>query len=102
MEKENEYQERLRIIYISVEYLKPIKTKKFCKSKFESLEQSFEEFGIFAPIIVAGIKSDIIDGNARYWLAKRMGIKRLPCVRADFVPPKKWKDLKLAANKNQN
>lgn len=98
MEKENKYEEHLRIIYISLEYLQPTKTKKSCKSKFDILEQSFEKFGIFAPIVVAGIQSKIVDGNARYWLAKKMGVKRLPCVRADFVPPKKWKDLKLVAN----
>ena len=98
MEKENKYEEHLRIIYISVEYLQPTKTKKSCKSKFESLEQSFEEFGIFAPIIVAGIQSKIIDGNARYWLAKKLKIKRLPCVRADFISPQNWKRLQLLAN----
>lgn len=101
MQKEHTYQEHLRIIYISIEYLQPTKTKKSCKSIFESLEQSFEEFGIFEPIIVAGIQSKIIDGNARYWLAKQMGIKRLPCVRADFVAPNKWKKLQLVANSGQ-
>lgn len=91
--EKNEHYSNLRIFYISVKNLTPKKTLAQCEEKIKKLKKSFAKLGFFLPIVVAGIDSVVLDGNARFWIAKQLGIKKIPCVRVDFLPPDVWNDV---------
>lgn len=90
--------QQLKIFYISPKNLTPQKNYNKCKPYIKSMQKSFDKFGIFLPIVVAGIESTIIDGNVRYWAAKDMNIQKIPCIRAESINPIYWEELSKVSN----
>lgn len=64
----------------------------------EFVANSIKEFGFKNPIIVDR-NNVIVCGHTRYDAAKRLGIKEVPCIRADDLTDEQIKAFRLADNK---
>ena len=59
---------------------------------------SIKEFGFKAPIIIDS-ENVIVAGHTRYKAAKELGMKEVPCVRADDLTDEQVKAYRLVDNK---
>lgn len=64
----------------------------------EYVAQSIKNFGFKVPIIIDR-NNVIVAGDTRYQAAQRLGLKELPCVKADDLTDEQVKALRLADNK---
>lgn len=62
------------------------------------VEKSIKEFGFKVPIVVDS-DNIIVCGHTRYKAAKKLGLKKVPCVVADDLTPEQIKAFRLADNK---
>lgn len=64
-----------------------------------SVAASIKSFGFRVPIVVHGADNEIINGHTRWKAANKLGLKRVPCLRADELTETEVKALRLADNK---
>lgn len=90
----------MRIEYIEVGALKPYEknAKEHPERQVEQIAASIREFGFRQPIVVDG-EGLVIAGHGRLLAAKRLGMERVPCVRADDLTETQVRALRLADNK---
>ena len=62
------------------------------------LAGSIKEFGFINPVIIAG-DNGILAGHGRVMAAKQLGLKKVPCVAADYLTEAQRKAYILADNK---
>lgn len=79
--------ENLKIEYIEIEKLNHYdsNSKIHTKEQIEHIANSIKEFGFNDPLGIAGENNVILEGNGRVEAAKKLGIKKLPCVRLDHL-----------------
>lgn len=61
--------------------------KNYHLDKYQTLEKSIQSDGFLVPLIILKTESgslEIINGVKRFLLAKKMGFKKVPCVKADL------------------
>ena len=92
--------EELRIEYLTVDALKPYErnAKKHPVEQVENIANSIREFGFRQPLVIDrdGV---LVIGHGRLMAAKKLGLKTVPCVRADDLTDEQVKALRLADNK---
>ena len=92
--------EELRIEYLPVDALKPYSrnAKKHPDEQVEHIANSIREFGFRQPLVIDrdGV---LVIGHGRLLAAKKLGLKTVPCVRADDLTDEQVKALRLADNK---
>ena len=64
----------------------------------EYVAKSIKEFGFRVPIIIDK-KGVIVAGHTRYKAAKQLGLKTVPCIRADDLTDEQVKAFRIADNK---
>ena len=64
----------------------------------EPVANSIKEFGFKVPIVI-NKDNVIIAGHTRYKAAKKLGMKTVPCIKADDLSEEKVKAFRLADNK---
>ena len=69
------------------------------EANIRAIMQSYEAHGELAPLIVWGPKNYVIAGNGRLEAARRLGLKRLRCVRADHLTEQQVLSYMVADNK---
>ncbi|HCX21356.1 MAG TPA: hypothetical protein DHN29_05540, partial [Cytophagales bacterium] len=94
----------MTIQYKSIDELKPVdyNPRQMTKDQAEGLEESLTEFGFVDPIIVNSNeerKNVVIGGHQRLKIAKKIGLKEVPCVFID-LDAEKEKELNLRLNRN--
>lgn len=90
----------LRIEYIDPDKLTPYdnNAKQHPDDQVEHIANSIREFGFRQPLVIDrdGV---LVIGHGRLLAAKKLGLKTVPCVRADDLTDEQIKALRLADNK---
>lgn len=60
--------------------------------------ESIKQFGFKVPLVIDQ-NNEIITGHTRLRAAKRLGMRKVPCIRADDLTPEQIKAFRLADNK---
>jgi len=98
--------EKYKIEYVAVEDLIPAdyNPRKWSDKVLTDMEKSINRFGLPDPAVINGApnrKNIIIGGHLRIHVAKKMGIKEIPCVFMNIADIEKEKALNLSLNKVQ-
>ncbi len=64
----------------------------------DAIAHSIKEFGFKQPLVIDA-ENVVVIGHGRLMAAKKLGLKEVPCVRADDLSPEQIKALRLADNK---
>ena len=72
--------------------------KKHDDRQITEIANSFKRFGITQPLVIDKDKVVVI-GHGRLMAAKRLGLEKIPCIRAEDLSQKEIKALRLADNK---
>ena len=75
--------------------------KKHTNEQIEAVEASIKEFGFRNPVIVwhnADGRPEVVAGHARITAAKKLGMKKVPCVFCDDLTDAQRRALTLADN----
>lgn len=88
-----------QIVEKSVDELVPYeKNARDNSSAIAPVAESIKRFGFQIPIVVDK-KNCIIAGHTRLLAAKKLGLKKVPCVVADHLTPKQVREFRLADNR---
>ncbi len=89
----------LTIEYLSIDEINPYeKNPRRNDQAVEAVSQSLLRYGWRWPILIDK-NNIIIAGHTRYKAAKKLGLKRIPCSRADDMPDELVKEFRLVDNK---
>ena len=93
--------EELKIEYLPLSDLNPYdkNARKHGKQDLETIVNSIEEFNFSDPIGVWSDKNIIVEGHGRYLAAKKLHMKRVPCIRLDHLTDEQRKAYALAHNR---
>ena len=64
----------------------------------EPVANSIKEFGFRVPLVIDK-DNVIVTGHTRYKAAKKLGLKTVPCIKADDLSDEQIKAFRLADNK---
>ena len=88
----------MRIEEISIESLKPYENNpRINDQSVDAVANSIEAFGFRVPVIVDK-DNVIIAGHTRHKAALKLGLKSIPCIRADDLTPEQVKAFRIADN----
>jgi DNA modification methylase len=89
----------MKIIELTLDQLKPYeKNPRRNDHAVKYVAQSIKEFGFKVPIIIDK-DNVIVAGHTRYKAAKKLGMKKVPCIIADDLTDEQIKAFRLADNK---
>ena len=88
-----------RIIYLSPEQITPYKNNPRKNDKaVPYVMESIQKFGFKVPLIIDK-DNVIVTGHTRHKAAIKLGLKEIPCIKADDLSPEQIKAFRLADNK---
>ena len=88
-----------RIIYLSPEQITPYDNNPRKNDKaVPYVMESIQKFGFKVPLIIDK-DNVIVTGHTRYKAALKLGLKEIPCIKADDLSPEQIKAFRLADNK---
>lgn len=89
----------MNILEIEIDKIKPYeKNPRKNDAAVNGVAESIKQFGFQQPIVID--KNDVIVvGHTRYRAAKKLGLKTVPCVRADGLTKAQVKAYRIADNK---
>ena len=91
--------EQMNIEYINVGDLKPYENNpRHNDNAVDAVAASIKEFGFKVPI-VCDKENVIVTGHTRYKAAKKLGLKKVPCIRADDLTDDQVRAFRVADNK---
>ena len=67
-------------------------------SAVDAVAASIKEFGFKVPIIIDNYNV-IVAGHTRLKAAQKLGLEKVPCIKADDLTPEQLKAFRLADNK---
>lgn len=89
---------RLQVEYIPIDELKPYENNpRINDQAVEPVARSIEEFGFKVPIVIDK-DNVIIAGHTRLKASQRLGLKEVPCIRADDLTADQVKAFRIADN----
>ena len=89
----------IKIEYLNLSDLKPYENNPRNNDRaVEEVAKSIKEFGFKVPIVIDK-NNVIITGHTRYKACERLGIKKVPCIRANDLTKDQVKAFRLADNK---
>jgi len=105
MENIKQLNNKLNIVYVSADSLRPSEynPRSWSKSAIAQLKESIKRFGLVDPIIAnsdPNRKNIVIGGHFRLYIAKELGIDKVPVVYLNIPDIEKEKELNLRLNKN--
>lgn len=68
------------------------------EKQVSQIAASIKEFGFLSPIIVSG-DNTILCGHGRYYAAQKLGLKKVPCVKEEYLTEAQKKAYIIADNK---
>ena len=87
------------ILNLGLEEIKPYeKNPRNNDNAVDAVAASIREFGFKVPIIIDK-NNIIVAGHTRYKAAKKLGLKTVPCIKADDLTDEQVKAFRLADNK---
>lgn len=92
----------LKIVELNINEITPYSknAKKHPKKQIEQLINSIEEFKFCDPIGVWGENNIIVEGHGRYEACKKLGLKKIPCIRLDHLTDEQRRAYTLTHNKS--
>lgn len=89
----------IQVVYLSLEEITPYeKNPRRNEQAIDAVAASIENFGFKVPIVLDK-HNVIVAGHTRYAAAQRLGLDKVPCVKAEHLTPKQAKAFRLADNK---
>ena len=89
----------LKIEHKSISDLKPYANNpRINDGAVDAVASSIKNFGFKVPIVIDE-SDEIIAGHTRLKAAKKLGLKKVPCIIADDLTPEQVKAFRLADNK---
>jgi len=93
----SKYAEKLE--YIDIDKIKPYANNpRKNDAAVDKVAESIKEFGFKVPIIIDS-NNEIIAGHTRLKAAKKLGLKKVPVIKADDLTPEQVKAFRLVDNK---
>ena len=90
---------RLEIVYVAIEKIKPYKNNpRNNKKAIDKVAKSIREYGFKVPCVLDS-NFVLITGHTRYEAAKKIGMKKIPCIIADDLNTAKANAFRIADNK---
>lgn len=68
------------------------------EKQVSQIAASIKEFGFLSPIIVSG-DNTILCGHGRYYAAQKLGLKKVPCIKEEYLTETQKKAYIIADNK---
>ena len=88
----------MEIESISIDKLKPYKNNpRFNKDAIAGVKASISQFGFKVPIVIDK-NNVIVCGHTRFKASQELGLKELPCIRADDLTDEQIKAFRIADN----
>lgn len=86
--------------YLDIDSIKPYRgnAKKHPPEQIDQIARSIQEFG-WQQNLVIDSKNVLVIGHGRWLAARKLGLKRVPCMRSDNLTPQQLKALRLADNR---
>lgn len=89
----------MRILSIGIDKIKPYENNpRQNDDAVDSVMASIKEFGFKVPIVIDK-NNVIVTGHTRYKASKRLGLEKIPCIRADDLSDDQIKAFRIADNK---
>lgn len=90
----------IKIMYLPVKNLTPFENnaRQHDDTDIENVVTSIKKYGFLDPIGIWSDKNIIVEGHARLEAAKRIGLKKVPCIRLDFLTEKQRREYTIAHN----
>ena len=91
----------LNIVYLNIDELTPYEknAKKHPQKQINYIANSIEKFGMDDPIGIWGENNIIVEGHGRLEACKKLGMKKVPCIRLDHLTDEERRAYTLAHNK---
>ena len=90
---------KLEIVYVSIDKIKPYKNNpRNNKKAIDKVAKSIREYGFKVPCVLDS-NFVLITGHTRYEAAKKIGMKKIPCIIADDLSTAKANAFRIADNK---
>lgn len=85
---------------VDIALLKPYakNTKRHNQTQIDNVAESIRKFGFVQPFVIDK-NNEVVIGHCRLLAAQKLGIKELPCVRADYLTAAQVKALRILDNK---
>ncbi len=92
--------DKMKLVTIPTDKLTPYaKNPRINDGGVDAVANSIRKFGFVNPIVVHGANNEIINGHTRLKAAKRLGLRRVPCLRGDHLTDAEIRALRIADNK---
>lgn len=89
----------IQVVYLGLDEIKPYeKNPRRNAQAVDAVAASIDNFGFKVPIVLDK-HNVIVAGHTRYAAAQKLGIDKVPCVRAEHLTPKQARAFRLADNK---
>ena len=90
---------KMEIVYVAIEKIKPDKNNpRNNKKAIDKVVKSIREYGFKVPCVLDS-NFVLITGHTRYEAAKKIGMKKIPCIIADDLSTAKANAFRIADNK---
>ncbi len=91
--------EEIKIEYLDITEIVPYENNpRFNDEAVEQVANSIKEFGFKVPIVIDE-NNVIVTGHTRHKASKKLGLTKVPCIRATDLTPEQIKAFRLADNK---
>ena len=94
-------EEKLKIVYKDINELKPFtrNPKDHPKEQIDNIARSIEKYGWRQAILVSFDSGEIVAGHGRLLAAKKLKLKRVPCIDASDMTPEQIAEYRYLDNK---
>lgn len=91
-----------KIVMLEPSKLKPYErnARKHGGEDVEAIAESIRQFGFNDPIGIWGCNNIVVEGHGRLMAAKKLGLKKVPCIRLDHLSDEQRKAYALAHNRS--
>lgn len=91
----------LEIVYKNISELQPFarNPKEHPKKQVENIAKSIEKYGWRSPLLIDFRDGSIIAGHGRVLAAKKLGVKRIPCIDGSDMTPEQIAEYRYLDNK---
>ena len=73
-------------------------SKKHSDAQIAQIAASIKEFGFLSPLVISK-DNTILCGHGRFYAAEKLGLKKLPCVREEYLTESQRRAFTIADNK---
>lgn len=92
--------DKMKLEIVAVDSLTPYaRNPRDNDGAVDAVANSIQQFGWRVPLVIHGADNEIVNGHTRFKAAKKLGLERVPCLRADELTEQEIKALRLADNK---